>query len=123
MAAEAPTSAGRRMKPGLVAAVDRFVARVDGAEAAQTAAGVRVRKGIAVLVGCYALVYVAQGALHGSLVSPVGLIMLMIAFALYDLLVAEGEDKVAEVLSQMYEQRDTLGILATDEIAEWSRAQ
>jgi hypothetical protein len=83
MAAEAPTSAGRRMKPGLVAAVDRFVARVDGAEAAQTAAGARVRKGIAVLVGCYALVYVAQGALHGSLVSPVGLIMLMIAFALY----------------------------------------
>ena len=71
------------MKPGLVAAVDRFVARVDGAEASQTAAGARVRKGIAVLVGCYALVYVAQGALHGSLVSPVGLIMLMIAFALY----------------------------------------
>jgi len=67
MAAEAPTSAERRMKPGLVAAVDRLVARVDGAEPSQTAAGARVRKGIAVLVGCYALVYVAQGALHGSL--------------------------------------------------------
>jgi hypothetical protein len=83
MAAEAPTSAKRRMKPGLVAAVDRFVARVDDAEASQTAAGARVRKGMAVLVGCYALVYTAQGAFHGSLVSPVGLIMLMIAFALY----------------------------------------
>ena len=83
MAAEAPTSAERRVKPGLVAAVDRFVARLDGAEASQTAAGARVRKGIAVLVGCYALVYTVQGALHGSLVSPVGLIMVMIAFALY----------------------------------------
>jgi hypothetical protein len=83
MAAEAPTSAKRRMKPGLVAAVDRFVARVDDAEASQTPAGARVRKGMAVLVGCYALVYIAQGAFHGSLVSPVGLIMLMIAFALY----------------------------------------
>jgi hypothetical protein len=83
MAAEAPTSAERGVKLGLVAMVDRFVARVDGAEAAQTAAGARVRKGMAVLVGCYALVYLAQGALHGSLVSPVGLIMLMIAFALY----------------------------------------
>ena len=71
------------MKPGFVAAVDRFVARVDGAEAAQTVAGARVRKGIAALIGVYALVYLAQGAFHGSLVSPVGLIMLMIAFALY----------------------------------------
>ncbi len=83
MAAEVPTSAEPRVKPGWVSAVDRLVARVDGAEASQTAAGARVRKGIAVLVGCYAVVYLAQGALHGSLVSPVGLIMLMIAFALY----------------------------------------
>jgi hypothetical protein len=83
MAAEVPSSAEPRLRPGFVSAVDRLVARVDGAEASQTAAGARVRKGIALLVGCYAVAYVAQGALHGSLVSPVGLIMLMIAFALY----------------------------------------
>jgi|RhiMethySRZTD1v2_1073278.scaffolds.fasta_scaffold06780_11 PAP2 superfamily protein len=83
MAVEAPTSAEPRLRPGFVDAVDRLVARVDGAEASQTAAGARVRKGIALLVGCYAVAYVVQGALHGSLVSPVGLIMLMIAFALY----------------------------------------
>jgi PAP2 superfamily len=83
MAAEAPTSAERRFRPGWVSAVDRLVARIDGAPASQTAAGARVRKGIAALIGCYAVVYLAQGALHGSLVSPVGLIMLMIAFALY----------------------------------------
>jgi hypothetical protein len=83
MAAEAPTSAGRRFRPGWVSAVDRLVARIDDAPASQTAAGARVRKGIAALIGCYAVVYLAQGALHGSLVSPVGLIMLMIAFALY----------------------------------------
>jgi hypothetical protein len=83
MAAEAPTSAERRCRPGWVSAVDRLVARIDGAPASQTAAGARVRKGIAALIGCYAVVYLAQGALHGSLVSPVGLIMLMIAFALY----------------------------------------
>ena len=83
MAVEAPTSAEPRLRPGFVGAVDRLVARVDGAEASQTAAGARVRKGIALLVGCYAVAYVVQGALHGSLVSPVGLIMLMIAFALY----------------------------------------
>ncbi len=83
MAAEAPTSAERRLKQGWLAGVDRFVARLDNAPASQTAAGARVRKGVAVLVGCYAVVYLAQGALHGSLVSPVGLIMLMIAFALY----------------------------------------
>jgi hypothetical protein len=83
MAAEAPTSAGRRFRPGWVGAVDRLVARIDDAPASQTAAGARVRKGIATLIGCYAVVYLAQGALHGSLVSPVGLIMLMIAFALY----------------------------------------
>lgn len=83
MAAEVPSSAEPRLRHGFVSAVDRLVARVDGAEASQTAAGARVRKGIALLVGCYAVAYVAQGALHGSLVSPVGLIMLMIAFALY----------------------------------------
>lgn len=83
MAAEAPTSAERRFRPGWVRAVDRLVARIDGAPASQTVAGARVRKGIAALIGCYAVVYLAQGALHGSLVSPVGLIMLMIAFALY----------------------------------------
>jgi hypothetical protein len=83
MAAEVPSTAEPRLRPGFVSAVDRLVARVDGAEASQTAAGARVRKGIALLVGCYAVAYVAQGALHGSLVSPVGLIMLMIAFALY----------------------------------------
>jgi PAP2 superfamily len=83
MAAEAPTSAERRFRPGWVSAVDRLVARIDGAPASQTAAGARVRKGIAALIGCYAVIYLAQGALHGSLVSPVGLIMLMIAFALY----------------------------------------
>ena len=83
MAVQAPISAEPRLRPGFVGAVDRLVARVDGAEASQTAAGARVRKGIALLVGCYAVAYVVQGALHGSLVSPVGLIMLMIAFALY----------------------------------------
>jgi PAP2 superfamily protein len=83
VAAEAPSSAERRLKPGWVATVDRLVARLDTAPASQTAAGTRVRKGVAVLVGCYAVVYVIQGSLHGSLVSPVGLIMLMIAFALY----------------------------------------
>jgi len=83
MAAEAPTSAERRFRPGWVRAVDRLVARIDGAPASQTVAGARVRKGIAALIRCYAVVYLAQGALHGSLVSPVGLIMLMIAFALY----------------------------------------
>jgi hypothetical protein len=83
VAAEAPSSAERRLKPGRLAAVDRLVARLDTAPASQTAAGARVRKGVAVLVGCYAVVYVVQGSLHGSLVSPVGLIMLMIAFALY----------------------------------------
>jgi hypothetical protein len=83
MAAEAPTSAERRFRPGWVSAVDRLVARIDSAPASQTAAGARVRKGIAALIGCYAVVYLTQGALHGSLVSPVGLIMLMIAFALH----------------------------------------
>ena len=78
-AAESPA----RSSAGWSATVDRFVDRVDGAQVSQTAAGARVRKGIAVLVGCYAVVYLGQAALHGQLVSPVGLLMLMIAVALY----------------------------------------
>lgn len=97
MAVEAPTpgdpQAGPALPPRGGAAleplrsarrsVDAFVARIDSAPVSQTAAGVRVRRGIALLIACYAVVYEVQGALHGSLVSPVGLIMLMIAFALY----------------------------------------
>jgi PAP2 superfamily len=80
--AEAPASVARR-KPSWSSAADRFVERVDGAQVSQTVAGARVRKGIAVLIGCYAVVYLGQAALHGQLVSPVGLLMLMIAVALY----------------------------------------
>jgi PAP2 superfamily protein len=61
----------------------RFAARIDSAPAAQTAGGARVRKGIAVLVGCYALVYEVQSALHGGLLAPVSVILAMIAVALY----------------------------------------
>jgi hypothetical protein len=82
MTAEAPASAARRKAPWS-GAVDRFVERVDDAQVSQTVAGARVRKGLAVLIGCYAVAYLGQAALHGQLVSPVGLLMLMIAVALW----------------------------------------
>jgi len=82
MAVEARASLARGT-PGWSKAVDRFVERVDGAEVSQTAAGARVRKGLAVLIGCYAVAYLAQAAMHGQLISPVGLLMFMIAAALW----------------------------------------
>jgi hypothetical protein len=63
--------------------VDRLTARIDRAPADHAVGAARVRRGIALLIGCYAVVYLVQGSRHGSLIPPVGLIMLMIAFALY----------------------------------------
>jgi PAP2 superfamily len=83
VAAEAPTSAARPVKAGWGSAVDRMVARVDGSDVSQTAGGIRVRRGIALLIACYGAVYVLQGALHGRLVSPIGLVMIMAGVALY----------------------------------------
>jgi hypothetical protein len=78
----APTS-GASGKASWSGAIDRFVERVDSAQVSQTVGGARVRKGLAVLIGCYAVVYLAQAATHGQLVSPVGLLMLMIAAAIW----------------------------------------
>ena len=82
VSAEVPASVARG-RASWSNSVDRFVERVDGAQVSQTVAGARVRKGLSVLIGCYALVYLGQAALHGQLVSPVGLLMLMIAVALW----------------------------------------
>jgi hypothetical protein len=66
-----------------LACLDRLVMRVDLAPAGQTAAAIRLRRGVAVLIGGYAIVYEVQSGLHGRFISPVGLVMLLMPFALY----------------------------------------
>ena len=64
-------------------ALDRRILRLDESAVSQTAGGIRVRRGLGLLIGAYAAVYEAQTALHGSFVSPVALVMGMVAVAIY----------------------------------------
>src|SRR5437867_2067225 len=63
--------------------LDRFVMRMDHAPAGQTIGAIRLRRAVALLIGGYALVFLAQGVLHGKFVSPVGLAMLLMPIALW----------------------------------------
>ena len=64
-------------------AIDGLVNAVDHNPAAESPGGVRVRRGLAALMAGFAGVYLVQAALHGQFVSPVGLLMLMVAFAVW----------------------------------------
>ena len=77
MAVEAPPSAERRMKPGLVGRRRPPCHARRRRRGVQTVGGSSSAQGIAVLVGGFAIVYLAQSGLHGRFISPVGLIMLM----------------------------------------------
>jgi hypothetical protein len=75
-AAAGPLRVGARV-------LDRVVVVVDGSPQANTPAGTRLRRGLASLVAVYAVVLYLQGVGRGELISPVGLLMLMMAVALY----------------------------------------
>jgi hypothetical protein len=64
-------------------ALDGLTAILDRNPVSNAPGAVRVRRGLAVLIAVFALVHEVQSALHGQLISPVGLLMLMIAFAVY----------------------------------------
>lgn len=64
-------------------ALDALVAVLDTAPVSCAPGAVRVRRSLAGLIAVFAIVYAVKAALNGAFVSPVALIMLMIAFALY----------------------------------------
>jgi hypothetical protein len=64
------------------AGLDRLVMRLD-APAGQTLGAIRLRRAVALLIGGYAVVYLALGVLHGKFVSPVGFAMLLMPIALW----------------------------------------
>jgi hypothetical protein len=64
-------------------ALDRLVIILDGSPHAKTPAGVRLRRTLAALITVYGVVLWGQEIRHGSVVSISGLLIIMIAFALY----------------------------------------
>ncbi len=71
-----PLRAGARL-------LDRVVVVVDGSPHANTPAGTRLRRGFACLIAAYAAVLCIQGVRRGELISPAGVLMMMMAIALY----------------------------------------
>lgn len=63
--------------------LDRVVVVVDASPHANTAAGMRLRRGLAALMAIYAAVLCIQNVRGGGVISPAGLLMMMMAFALY----------------------------------------
>src|SRR5437773_1448842 len=62
--------------------LDRFVMRMDHAPAGQTIGAIRLRRAVALLIGGYALVFLAQGVLHGKFISHF-LAPVLLAFLLW----------------------------------------
>jgi hypothetical protein len=71
-----PVRAGLRV-------LDRLVVILDGSPHANTPAGVRLRRTLAALIAIYGVVLSAQEMRHGHVVSIAGLLIIMIALALF----------------------------------------
>jgi hypothetical protein len=63
--------------------LDGVVAVLDHNPVSEAAGALRVRRGLAILIVIFAGVQEAQAAVHGRLISPVALLLMMIAFAVY----------------------------------------
>jgi hypothetical protein len=67
----------------LLGGLDGLVAVLDRNPVSNATGAVRVRRGLAALITVFAVIYEMQSALHGSVISPVAILMLMVAFAVY----------------------------------------
>jgi hypothetical protein len=77
-----PLRSSLRPIRSVLAGLDRLVMRLD-APAGQTVGAIRLRRAVALLIGGYAVVYLALGVAHGKFISPVGFAMLLMPIALW----------------------------------------